>query len=114
MIEAREVLSSLCESIEAEMRRLDIWANEPPGAAALQSQAPFCHDTLGFAEWMQWIFLPRVNEVLGGRRQMPQHSNIHAYAEEVLRNSGHDAQQLLFLIRSFDEVVVTLARTREQ
>ena len=105
MPDTRDALRAITESIEHELKRLDIWDDEKPSPAALRSPEPFCYDTLGFAEWMQWVFLPRMHEVLAREREMPDRSNIHAYAEEVLRNTEHDADQLLFLIKTFDEVV---------
>ena len=64
-------------------------------------------DTLGFAQWMQWIFLPRVQEVVENERDMPAQSDVHTYAEEVLKNTDYESDQLLFLIKTFDEIVAT-------
>ncbi|MEM6474504.1 MAG: YqcC family protein, partial [Planctomycetota bacterium] len=72
---------------------------------ALSSIEPFCYDTLNFSEWMQWIFLPRMREVLTDMRDMPAQSNIFAYAEEALKNTPYESEQLLFLIKTFDELV---------
>ncbi|MEM9172984.1 MAG: YqcC family protein [Pseudomonadota bacterium] len=105
MTDTRESLRSVTESIAAEMQRLSLWESNAPSAQALSSEEPFCYDTLSFAQWMQWIFLPRMREVLDSDRPMPERSNIHAYAEEVMKNSDADTDQLLFLIKTFDELV---------
>ncbi|MEO0615100.1 MAG: YqcC family protein [Pseudomonadota bacterium] len=106
MADTRDALRSITESIEHELRRLEIWDDEAPSANALQSQEPFCFDTLGFAQWMQWVFLPRVQEVVEHERDMPAQSDVHTYAEEVLKNTDYESDQLLFLIKTFDEIVV--------
>ncbi|MEL6447555.1 MAG: YqcC family protein [Pseudomonadota bacterium] len=107
MADTRDALRSITESIENELKRLEIWDEEPPSAEALKSQEPFCFDTLGFAQWMQWIFLPRVQEVVENERDMPAQSDVHTYAEEVLKNTDYESEQLLFLIKTFDEIVAT-------
>ena len=107
MADTRDALRSITESIEHELKRLDIWDEEAPSAEALKSQEPFCFDTLGFAQWMQWIFLPRVQEVVENKRDMPAQSDVHTYAEEVLKNTDYESDQLLFLIKTFDEIVAT-------
>ena len=55
MADTRDALRSITESIEHELKRLDIWDEEAPSAEALKSQEPFCFGTLGFAQWMQLI-----------------------------------------------------------
>ncbi len=107
MADTRDALRSITESIEHELKRLDIWDEEAPSAEALKSQEPFCFDTLGFAQWMQWIFLPRVQEVVENKRDMPAQSDVHTYAEEVLKNTDYESDQLLFLIKTFDEIVAS-------
>lgn len=105
MPDTRDALIAITDSIEAELKRIELWANDAPSQQALASPEPFCYDTLEFSDWMQWVFLPRMREALSDVRDMPDRSNIHAYAEEVLRASGADTDQLLFLIKTFDELV---------
>ena len=102
---SQDTLLALTDNIEHELRRLRLWSDTMPDTEALSSEQPFCYDTLDFSQWMQWIFLPRIREVLSEQRQMPGQSNIHAYAEEALKNTPYDGDQLLFLIKTFDELV---------
>lgn len=101
----QDALIAVTDNIEHELRRLDLWTNEAPTHQALSSIEPFCYDTLNFSEWMQWVFLPRMREVLTDMRDMPAQSNIFAYAEEALKNTPYESEQLLFLIKTFDELV---------
>ena len=50
--------------IERELRVLGWWQEQAPSAEALASQEPFCVDTLTFEQWLQWIFLPRMKQLL--------------------------------------------------
>ncbi|MEL6868824.1 MAG: YqcC family protein [Pseudomonadota bacterium] len=105
MADTREALIGVTDSIELELRRLTLWGEVIPEATALASPEPFCYDTLDFPTWMQWIFLPRMREAFNAERDMPERSNIFAYAEEALRQTDVDTDQLLFLIKTFDELV---------
>lgn len=62
--------------IERELRVLGWWETTPPGEQALSSQEPFCVDTLEFAQWLQWIFLPRMKIILERDLPLPNASGI--------------------------------------
>lgn len=98
-------IADLLLSIEAEMRRLELWEAQPPPAAALRSQEPFCIDTLDFRQWVQWILIPRMKDLLERGEPFPAHSDIFPLAEEVLADLEQDTRQLLQLIRQFDETI---------
>lgn len=53
----------------------------PCGTDALASQEPFCVDTLEAAEWLQWVFLPRMHALLLCRAPLPQRMAIAPYIE---------------------------------
>lgn len=67
--------------IEAELRRLGWWENHPPSARALASSEPFCIDTLAFEQWLQWVFLPRMQALLEQAGELPARSAITEMAE---------------------------------
>ena len=98
-------IADLLLSMEAEMRRLELWEPQPPLAAALRSREPFCIDTLDFSQWVQWILIPRMKDLLERGEPFPAHSDIYPLAEEVLAGLGQDTRQLLQLIRQFDETI---------
>lgn len=88
--------------IERELRVLGWWAAEPPSAEALASQEPFCVDSLTFEQWLQWIFLPRMKQLLEAGAELPSVSGIQAMAEMVYREQPGVARRLLELLGEFD------------
>ena len=54
-----EIAAQLID-LEAGLRQLDLWSDEPPTAEALESEQPFAMDSLEFEEWLQFIFLRRI------------------------------------------------------
>ncbi len=103
MIDRNQRVRQLLNEIEQEMRLLDLWSIEPPEAEALASTEPFCVDTLSLSEWMQWILIPRMRELLNGNLPLPGNCNVHAIAEESFKELTRDCSTLLSLIRQFDE-----------
>ena len=95
--------------LEAEMRELDWWEDAKPPAKALASQQPFCVDQLAFEQWLQWIFLPRMIDIIETGQPLPTQSAIFVYAEECLRHHGSRSAHLLALLKRFDELVTLVA-----
>ncbi|HEY1029080.1 MAG TPA: YqcC family protein [Pseudomonas sp.] len=92
--------------IERELRALGWWQDEAPGAEALASQEPFCVDTLRFEQWLQWIFLPRMKQLLEADAQLPSVSGIQAMAEMVYQQQPEVARRLQALLGEFDRLIM--------
>ena len=100
----REISEALL-AIEAELRFLSLWEGEPPPAEDLLSDQPFCCDTLDFPQWVQWILLPRMWNIVEQAGPYPARCGIHAYAEEWAVNQGADSLALLGHIKRFDALI---------
>ena len=50
--------------IEAQLRQIGQWDRLPPSREALASSQPFCVDTLTLPQWLQFIFLPTLYQIL--------------------------------------------------
>lgn len=92
--------------VERELRMLGLWAAESPSAEALASQQPFCVDTLDFEAWLQWIFLPRMKQLLEAGGPLPTASGIRPMAEERFRGRETETRALLAALEDFDRLIV--------
>lgn len=101
--------AELLLEIEAEMRRLDLWSKAMPSDEALSSALPFCCDTLNFAEWLQFIFLPRMKIMLEAGAVLPDRCAIAPMAEESLHRLGCDTAKLVFLLQAVDDTLTVEA-----
>lgn len=99
------VIASLLMDIEAELRQLGQWELEMPSAEALASTEPFCVDTLSFTQWLQFIFLPRMYDLLEEQRLPPGPCSIAPLAEEYFRNGGLDSARLIRHIAELDRLL---------
>ncbi len=83
MDERLPALADQLLQIERELRLLGWWSAQAPSAEALASQEPFCVDTLSFAQWLQWIFVPRMKLIIESDAALPARSGIRPMAEMV-------------------------------
>jgi len=98
-------LRQILAKIEVELKSLELWETQPPPPAALRSTLPFCYDTLSLQQWLQWQLLPKMHRILLGHGPLPAESRIFPYALDCFRDCDTDPNELLFLLRSFDEVL---------
>jgi len=101
-------VSALLLKIRTEMEELKLWQSTPPSAEALASTQPFCVDTLHFTEWLQWLLIPRLQEMIRQEIPLPQSSQIHPMAEEVFSQMEQDTGRLLELIGQLDQTLCRL------
>ncbi len=93
--------------IEHELHEQGWWDNEPPTIEALASTVPFAVDTLSFEQWLQWIFLPRMKEILEKGLALPNASGILVMAETVYSDRPEESRQLRKLLAEFDQLIST-------
>lgn len=90
--------------IERELRVLGWWSDLPPSAEALASVEPFSVDTLDFHQWLQWIFLPRMKQILEHDLPLPNASGILEMAEMVYAGR-QDTLPLQASLARFDRLI---------
>ncbi len=101
------LIQGLMSRLQGELERLGLWSDTAPDARNINQEIPFCHDTLSLAEWLQWIFLPTLEEMLHRGANLPDKCEISAYADMVLPQqlSEQDISELMEILRTFDEVL---------
>ena len=91
--------------IEAELRRLSLWQDEPPEASAMQSDQPFCIDTLSFAQWLQLVFIPTMYRLLDTDQALPDKCGIAPMAEEYFRGMELASGKLENVLTRVDQIL---------
>lgn len=64
MSDAEKQGNQLLDALETALRHNGLWGNERPFSQALASQQPFACDTLALEQWLQFIFIPRMQTLL--------------------------------------------------
>jgi uncharacterized protein YqcC (DUF446 family) len=94
-------LMTLLQETECLLRTLNLWCSEKPDDTALASDQPFALDTLEPEQWLQWVFIPKMINLLEKER-VPKGFSIAPYFEEVWKNDS-DKSALLSLLHNIDE-----------
>lgn len=92
--------------IERELRLQGWWDEVPPSEEALSSVEPFCIDTLDFHQWLQWIFLARMKQILQQDLPLPSASGILEMAEMVYVDRPRESFGLRAELKKFDQLIV--------
>ncbi len=93
--------------LEMTLFQQGLWAEESPEPHRLMSSEPFCVDTLHFNEWLQWIFIPKLTEMLSDNQFMglPNQSDIHGMASEVYKEQRQELAELLVILKEIDKLL---------
>jgi uncharacterized protein YqcC (DUF446 family) len=92
------------EQINQEMIRLDLWQSTMPSEEALQSNEPFCCDTLTFTQWLEFILLPKMGMLIASDLPLPDKLLILPMAQESFKQVDFDSERLLALIAKLDSL----------
>ena len=106
---ARQALPGSMKSVEQALSELALHSTVPPSPEAFASVQPFCVDTMSFPQWVQFVFLPKLEGMLEGGESMPPWCDVAPMAEEYFRNLEQDGSLLIEALRRLDELV-TAAR----
>ena len=71
-------------AIEALLRETEHWQATAPDSSAFASDKPFCLDTLEPLEWLQWVLIPRMHQLLESGQPLPQNFAVAPYYEMAL------------------------------
>jgi uncharacterized protein YqcC (DUF446 family) len=87
--------------IEAEMKSIGYWQDDPLPPEAYNFTRAFGGDTMAFSQWLQFIFILRVRSIIAEKGQFPSRSMVGAQA--VREFDGDDrADRLVRLLNEFD------------
>lgn len=95
--------------LERELQALALWSVQPPTSTQMASTQPFCVDTMAFAQWLQWIFIPRMHALADQRRPLPGGCQIKPMGEQSLLHLGRRQNDLLLALARVDRLATELA-----
>lgn len=105
MLDKATKIAILLMDLEAALRVISCWDDKPPSLQALQSQEPFCVDTMEFYQWLQWVFIPRMYAVLESGSVLPDRCEIAPMAEEWAKTRALSARELIKILKEIDSIL---------
>ncbi len=102
VVEPEEVRRRFAKVIEA-MRAAGVWDIERPADSAFENMGAFGMKTMAFAQWLRWVFVPRVEEALTQNGPWPSGS---AVSLQATREGDTDpvVASLVESLSDFDEL----------
>ncbi len=98
---AHPTAKAAIDTIEAEMRSIGFWQAELLRPEQYNFQQAFGMDTMGFGQWLQFIFIPRVNSIIAEHGHFPKSSSVGAQAVREF-DGVPEASGLVSLLSEFD------------
>jgi uncharacterized protein YqcC (DUF446 family) len=91
-------------AVEAEMKRIGLWQDAPLPPEALAVHAAFGAGTMRYAQWLQFVLVPRTAEIVAARGEFPRRSDL---AVMGVRNfdGRPEADGLIALLAELDRLV---------
>lgn len=98
-----EFAEQAISKIEDELKRLNVWSDEPLAPEKFENMGAFGTHTMAFTQWLQFVLVPRVKDIVAEQGQFPTQSNVAAFAYREF--DGQDEfQPLCKLLQEFDDL----------
>ncbi|GAD78348.1 YqcC family protein [Vibrio ezurae] len=96
-------MQKLLLSAQSRLEDAGLWEANMPSQEALSSLQPFAIDTLRPEQWLQWIFIPKMQQLITMNLTLPSGFEITPYFEQAC---GDDIRwyPVLDVLRQIDEV----------
>ncbi len=95
---------TILSNIECEMKTTQLWSEQRPTDEALSSSQPFCIDTLTLPQWIQFVLLERLKQMIARDMPLPAQCGVAPIAEEYFRPSNN-GQRLIALLNELDQTL---------
>lgn len=97
----REKVQEKIEEIREEMQRIGLWQEEPLPEEAFDYTLAFARDRMAFHQWLQFIFIPQVQEMVQEYEELPRTSQVGKAAESAFED-WDQGERLVRLLIEFD------------
>lgn len=101
-------LMTQLQNLQVELEQAGLWQCAQPSDEAMASEQPFCLDTMGFEQWLRFVFVARLAAMIEHQQPLPTVCSVAPMAEEVLPGLGLSQRQVTAVvaaIKSIDELV---------
>jgi uncharacterized protein YqcC (DUF446 family) len=102
-----EQLTSVLRSLQQAMDNIGHWSELGISSEALASQQPFCLDTMNFSQWLQFVFIPKIQVLIDTQQELPRllkGQGIEPMAREFYKKTAAD-QTIIVLIGQLDDLL---------
>ena len=99
------LIANKATEIEVELKRINRWTTAELPPEKFENMGAFGSNTMTFEQWIQFVLLQRIHQVIESKGQFPSQSQVGTYA---IRNfdGDPDADNLVRLLNELDDLIV--------
>ncbi len=101
---AHSKINACLDAVEAQLRALGYWQGPAgrPAEEAFLSQLPFCLDTMELPQWLEYVLLVKLREMLAAGSELPSRLAVAPMAQEYWRGHWGEHRNLIAALRELD------------
>jgi uncharacterized protein YqcC (DUF446 family) len=92
------------DEIEIELKRLGRWKNDYLPEEAFEDMGAFGSNTMSFEQWLQFVLIPRIREIIQEQGDFPSGSNLAPYAIRYF-DGDYEADPLREILYQLDQLI---------
>ena len=100
-------LQLLLRDLEGQLRAKQQWSAQELAPEDLASVEPFAIDKLSFSQWLQFVFIPRLQRHCANKTALPASCSVAPMAEEFYRVNLIDAEAVIDRLASIDHLITS-------
>lgn len=97
-------LAKLLLNLEQALINANLWQDKPVKQELLNSQQPFCHDTLKPEQWLQFVFIAKLEHLIKVGFPLPSNCEITPYFTEALKEHPQ-VEEIAKLTNMIDKLI---------
>jgi len=97
------LVAARLDEIEREMKLVGLWQEKPLAPEQYNFTRAFAMDTMSYDQWLQFVFIPRVREIISTKGKFPASSSVGAQAVREF-DTYRNAERLITLLSEFDRL----------
>jgi dTDP-4-dehydrorhamnose 3,5-epimerase len=97
-------IETLLNQLISQLKRAEQWSVSPPSEWAMQSEAPFACDRMDFAQWLQFIFIPKMTNLLQAQLPLPRRMTLLPMAQEWAKELKCDRQYTTAILDTINKI----------
>jgi uncharacterized protein YqcC (DUF446 family) len=99
-----ELVASKADELETELKRLGRWMENPLPDECFINMGAFGSNTMSFEQWLQFVLIPRIREIVEEKSDFPAGSNLAPYGVRYF-DGDRSAEGLQDILYSLDQLI---------
>lgn len=98
--------------LERELKRLGRWMNKPLPDESFIDMGAFGSRTMTFEQWIQFVLIERIRQIIAEKSEFPESSNLAGYAVRYF-DGDHEAGALQQILSELDALINKETRSKQ-